>query len=802
MSQSAPPRDSGALPSLRTRLYGREGDRDAGVQFLLAEAVPLLTVTGPGGVGKTSLALAIAHHVKSSFADGMAWVDLTPVSDPEHVLSRIASALGINLAGEGRAAAVGAILGSLRTRQSLLLLDNCEHVAASVGELLADLLLACPALQVLATSRVPINIRYEQRLRVEPLSIPHASQTSVDSLRAVASVQLFLDRARARQPRLLFDTSTAPSIAALCRHLEGMPLAIELAATQINVFSPDALLATVQTGNASQPVPLNDLPERQRSITATIAWSYGLLSPDGQVLFRNLSVFANGCTLEAAQAVTGWDPVRSARAMHELVDANLIASAQHTPEPRFTMLESMRTFALTRLQELGEEHSARQVHAAHFTNYFARSYPEVLGPNGFPWLQRFNLEFDNVRAAFAWFFSQDDGLGAMRLLAAADEYWSARRHRSEARAWAEAALARAPDAPAALRSTVLHIATFATRSLGDFPAAIALAEQGLAAAQESGDLIAIGRAYYQLGNAWHHIDPVRAVEACTSALKTFREIDDPGWLAVILADLGDKLRDCDKLDAAIPLLDEGLALSRAVPYPWGIAQALGQRAHAALVQCELEDAAAYFAESIPLAQQIGDEHMVMGAVVGLAGVALFRNHPVAAAILLAAVDAEQHATRWPRVSHPIPAARIRQSVADALPADVWESALAAGRLLPFAEAVSAAIAIADHDDDATRRLELHILPPVQDSGDPETMPESPSDRNGSRDSSELSWRELEVLTLLCQRSTNAEMAQLLFVSPRTIESHVSHILEKLQVRNRREAAAIAVKRGLISLPQP
>lgn len=799
MSQTAVPHGSGILPSPRTRLFGRDADCHAGIQFLLHDAVPLLTIVGPGGVGKTSLALGIAHSLRPSFADGVTWIDLASVHDPRRIPAHIASALGLHAsAGD----TVEDLIPSLSAQQRLLLLDNCEHVGTPVGELLAALLSYCPAVQVLATSRVPLNIRGEQRLRLDPLPVPRSEQTRVDDLLGVASVQLFLDRARARQPRLPFDASNAPSIAALCRHLEGMPLAIELAATQINVFSPDALLATIQTGNVTQPVSLVGLPERQRSIAATIDWSYGLLSPDGQALFRRLSVFANGCTLEAAQEVVTWDAGRSARAISELVDANLMASAGPTSEPRFTMLESMRAFALARLQELGEEPSARQAHAEHFTHYFARSYPDIVGPNALPWLRRFDCEFENVRAAFSWLFSQADGLGAMRLMAATDDYWSCRKHRAESRTWAEAALDLAPDAPAALRSVVLHIATFSTRSLGDFPAAIALAERGLIAARQSGELVAIGRAYYQLGNAWHHVDPRRAVEAAENAVSAFRQLNDPMWLAVVLADLGDKLRDCGDIESAIPLLDEGLALNRDVGSPWGVAHALGQRAHAAVLQPDLERAVADFAESIPLAQELGDEHMVMGAVVGLAGVALQRGHPVAAAVLLGAVDTEQQATRWPRVSHPIPAARIRAVVSAALPPHVWESALAGGRMLPFAAAVVAALATAALEHGAFERLECHAHSPVDGRVASATLQEPRLHANGSHDSSELSWRELEVLSLLCQRFTNQEMAQALFISPRTIESHVSHILNKLQVRNRREAAALAAKRGLALHPQP
>lgn len=798
MAPSSLSSEPGALPSLRTRLYGRERDCTTALHFLLDEAVPLLTFTGPGGVGKTSLALAIAHQARASFADGVIWIDLMAASEPAQVPVRIATAVGIELPDTSEEEAATALIAALQAQQRLLLLDNCEHVAAVAGELLDRLLAFCPAVQVLATSRVPFNIRGEQRWRLEPLPVPRAGENRVEELADNASVRLFLDRARSRLPSLEFDASNAPSIAALCRHLEGMPLAIELAATQIGIFSPESLLAAVQDGGVQPAGNLVGLPERQQSIAATIAWSYGLLSPDGRRLFRRLSIFAGSCTLEAALAISSWEPARSTRALHELVESNLIARGEHVPEHRFIMLESMQAFALARLREEGEEQRARQAHAAHFTDYFARSYPDILGANAHLWLQRFYLELENIRAAFTWLFAQRDGIGAMRLLAATDDYWSYSKHRVESRAWAETALLLAPEAPAALRSIVLHIATFSARSLGDFSAAVALAEQGLAAAQQSGEPVAVGRAYYQLGNARHHVDPGHAVNATRNAVCTFRQANDPIWLAVVLADLGDKLRDCGRVDEAIPLLNEGLTLNRTVCSPWGIAQALGQRAHAFLVQGDLTRAAADFAESIPLAQEIGDEHMVMGAVVGLAGVALERGFPVAAASLMGAVDAEQQATGWPRVSHPIPAARIRETVVAALDESVWNTATAYGRTLPFPDAVTAALAIASGEDEGLRLLERAVTLPANHESATSSI--AGTGATGFAEGPELSWRELEVLTLLCQRSTNAEMAKTLFVSPRTIESHVSHILEKLSVRNRREAAAQAVKQGLISLP--
>jgi non-specific serine/threonine protein kinase len=310
--------------------------------------------------------------------------------------------------------------------------------------------------------------------------------------------------------------------------------------------------------------------------------------------------------------------------------------------------------------------------------------------------------------------------------------------------------------------------------LGDFSAAIAHAEEGLAVAQSLDDPIALVRAYYQLGNAWHHIDVNRAVAACNEAVAICRQLesDEQDWLGVVLADLGDKLHSCGDIAGAARLLDEGLAISRQVGYRWGIAQSLGQRAHVARSEGNPALAAQLFAELIPIAQEFADEHMVMGAVAGLAGVALDRGQPERAANLLGAVAAEQEASGWPRVAHPLNAERIAANVRAVLGEEAYTAAFTKGRTMPFAEALIDAVTI-----ERARKA----------------APFEPSAQQGRF---ELTRREREVLTLLVEGLSNLEIAEHLFLSPRTVEVHVSHLLDKLDVCSRREAAKVAVRFGL------
>jgi non-specific serine/threonine protein kinase len=465
-------------------------------------------------------------------------------------------------------------------------------------------------------------------------------------------------------------------------------------------------------------------------------------------------------------------------ALTQLIDHNLVYRMDTDTSPRFAMLETVRAFALAQLLAHGEATLASTALVT-YVYEFGSSVPTsaYFGPEQSFWYSRVDTEINNIRAAMTWLMEIGDGLRTLHLLVTYDHYWSLRRYRAESRRWAEFGLATAPDAPPALRAAVLHIAVFSARAMGDFAAALAHAEAGLAVAQSIDDPVALGRAYYQLGNAWHHIDAQRAVTATAEAVAVSRKTGDLGWLGVVLADLGDKLHSCGDTANAAPLIDEGLAIHRQIGATWGIAQAAGQRAHVARSQGEPHFAAQLFMEVIPLALELGDEHMVLGAVAGLAGVALDLGQPQRAAHLLGAVAAEQARTGWPRVAHPLNATRITTTVRDVLGDEAFTAAFAAGRTLPFEDALANAIAIYQPAGAGTPKL--------------------PAIGHQQTGQQVLTPREQDVLVLLCQRRTNAEIAGALFLSPRTIETHVSHLLSKLGASNRREVGAIAVRRGLV-----
>jgi predicted ATPase/DNA-binding XRE family transcriptional regulator len=512
---AAPPAGSApaALPGYLTELVGREHETAVALALLARPAVRLLTLTGPGGVGKTRLAVQVAREVGERFPDGVAFVPLAALADPALVPAAIAGALGVRDAGDAPLpATIAAALGGKRL---LLVLDNVEQVVES-APVVGELLLACPGLRVLATSRAALRVGGEQEYRVPPLELPRPGSTGdVAAVLRAPATRLFVARARAVRPDFAPTAATAAAVAEICRRLEGLPLALELAAARIGAFPPGALLARLEGGLRVLTGGARDLPARQRTMRDVIAWSHDLLGQEERILFRRLAVFAGGWALAAAATVGAGGDVAAeevADLVGALVDQSLAevgddrdGAALDPPAidiaggPRYRLLEPIRQFALERLAEAGEEEAIRRAHARHYLDLAERAAPGLRGPDQAARLALLRRDYDNLRAALRWSLDHGEAELALRLAAALGQFWWATGLLGEGDRWLTAALALGAAAEDRARAPALHAAGMLAFFRGDYGRAETRYEEGLALWRDLGEATGTARALCALG---------------------------------------------------------------------------------------------------------------------------------------------------------------------------------------------------------------------------------------------------------------------------------------------------------------
>lgn len=680
-----------ALPFVRTPLVDRSTEANTARTLLSRDDVGLVTLTGPGGAGKTRLAHAIAASLGDAFADGTVFIPLASLAEPSLVAATIASTLGLRESPDRPVAET--LTEALRDRRMLLVLDNFEQVvkaAPFVGQLLE----ACPNVKCLVTSRRKLRVRGEKEIPVSPLEVPGELTTSADSLAQIPSVDLFVQRAQEVKPDFALTEQTARLVAEICRRLDGVPLAIELAAARIKVLPPKTMLARLDRALPLLTSGAQDLPARQQTMQCAIAWSYDLLSEEAKTLFRRLSVFSGGCTLEAIDAVCnrdadlGADPLE---VLELLIDVSLVREGE-TPEgdARYSMLGTIREYALDRLAESGERDALQRFHAEYVLQFVEDAEPHFTSAERWDYLARLDVERDNIRAALEWCKATGDRTMWLRLVGALGWFWFLRGHLREGHTWVQAALTGSPPQVEALvRAKALHWLAGLAFARGDFKDARQPAEESVAMFSEAGDLRELGFAEIILGlvqfgsgdsngarttieqaqGALRRVDGEQwgvafalyslgdvtlaagdsagAHRAYEESLAIFDELHDRWGRAVLLHALGRVSEAQQDNVAAHSLYDASGALFREMGDRWDLARVLASMQSLALQAGDYEQSKLLCKESLALSRDLGNSHGMLRSLEGLAAVAATQGQPDAAARILGAVDALSRASGRP-----------------------------------------------------------------------------------------------------------------------------------------------------------
>jgi predicted ATPase/DNA-binding SARP family transcriptional activator len=619
------------LPAPPTPLIGRQLEIAAVAALLREEGARLVTLTGPGGTGKTRLALAVAEALAPEVRDGVVFVDLAAVSDADLLASAIAEALGIP---EDEGPPVRSVAGHLRTKRLLLVLDNLEQLLPA-SPVVAELLSAAPRLLVLATSRAALRLAAEHEYPVPPFAPPDEGLPFEELVRGDA-VRLFAARARAVDVSFQLTEENAPSVAHICRRLDGLPLAIELAAARTRLLPPRAMSERLDRALDVLVGGPRDVPLRQRTLRATLDWSHEALAEGERALFARLAAFAGGCTLEAADAVCSEDGGDVLEPLSVLVDVNLVRSSPGIDgRPRFTLLETIREYALERLAETGDEDRVRERHCRYLVAWAEQAYETLVsGGAGEAVYATLDVEHDNFRAALAWTAHAGEVELEVRLSVALRQFWIVRGHLAEGRRYFSRAVADTVEAGPRLRAdALLHGAQFPYRQ-GDLAEAKAWWGEALDLLRELGDAAGIARCAAELGAvAYSEGDLDRSAQLYDEARTRFRELGDEMRFAICAGNVAEIAIMQGDLEAAVRHGEEAAAIQRKLGEEDGLAMSLHGLARARQQLGDLDGARRLFAECLVTARGLGFREAIANCVEGAAEVTLADGDPEQAARL-------------------------------------------------------------------------------------------------------------------------------------------------------------------------
>lgn len=775
------------LPRPMTPVIGREVELALASSLLHRDDVRLLTIVGPGGIGKSRIALELGRAESDAFA-GVAFVPLVSVSNTDGMVMAIARALGvlnsIVIADRDSLAAI------LRSSSMLLILDNFEHLL-DAAPFVTELLAACHDLKIVTTSRALLHVGGEFALPVPPLELPGFNPTptpTLSEIEASSAVALFVSRAQAIVPAFTLTDANAAVIAEICRYLDGIPLAIELAAAQSTILSPADLLARIA---ARLPLPVSgprDAPARLRSMRDAIAWSYDLLSAEEQALFRLLGIFVGGFTLAAVESIacavgpdTTLDGSIVLGLLAALVDKSLVQPASLDETPRFSMLETIRSFAVERLEESREFDTVATAHAAWCLELAERPGNSIVIAGNIEHFRMLDAEIANMRAALAWYEKHRDGERLLRLSAALIEFWYAVSQFRESAAWLTAALELAPSESSLERGRALaELGRYSGRS-GDVARASELMRQSIEIFKHEGDLEALTFTLVRLGaveNLRGNFDGAeRIFNEALELVIAHPELDHrPALLGTVLGNLGLAAHGRGDAQLALDLYERSLAEARISGYIPGIVRALRDLGDWARDQGQHHQSVAFYQECLSMFNEYGDLTILIDVLGGVALAATAWGQMERAARFLGSAEAFRQmlggafSVPTDRLAHD----RALKSLRSALGERELDAAWQAGRQMTVPEAFD----------------ELRAF-----------TPSTPAPNPASESAIKLSARELDVLQLLAAGYRDRAIADELFISVRTVEAHVARILTKFDLRSRTAVVSAAIAAGLIELPQ-